>query len=303
MRYHAVVLGVTLVLAVSTSPETVQAQTDDHLKCYLVKDDLVLKPPAPPAPKEFLDLTGPQFGSADCKIVGGFRLLCVPVTKTVTELPRRKFLSIGGTPQTFTPDPQPGITQADQICYKIKCPDEVLPPDPGVRDQFGERTVEFKKPFMVCGPAQKGCGDTLAPVCDGFCTQGENCIDSGGVCSCVSCDQNGAYLSAPSVSSTCAFGAVNFSVFQWIFSDLGGGSIQIDNDGGHFGPMLGTSSDCPAGSFSASVTIPGDCSETYSLTGQFTGQNTWTATFSATYAGGANCLDCISFSVPVTGTK
>jgi hypothetical protein len=57
-----------------------QAQVADHLKCYKYKDPLKLKGPPP----FWLNLEGSQFPPESCKIVGGFRLFCVPVTKEVT---------------------------------------------------------------------------------------------------------------------------------------------------------------------------------------------------------------------------
>lgn len=129
---------------------------EDHLKCYKVKDPLRLKGP-PPA---WLDLTGPQFGSEECKIVGGFRLFCVPVQKTITAPIQRKFAPPGGPFVDTTPDPLPGETLTeDKICYKIECTEKFPePPNPGqaVFDQFGNRTIEKLKPFLLCGPAGKG---------------------------------------------------------------------------------------------------------------------------------------------------
>src|SRR5207249_4568445 len=61
-------------------PGLATAQTD-HLKCYKVVDPLLLKGPAGKPPVEWLDLNSPDFGSEQCRVISGFRLFCVPVTK------------------------------------------------------------------------------------------------------------------------------------------------------------------------------------------------------------------------------
>jgi hypothetical protein len=151
--------GAFLVLGFLTAdPDTAPAQTEDHLKCYKVKDELILKPPAgADAEPEWLKLTGTQFGEESCKIVGGFRLFCVPVAKDINHDPRMKLRSETGVPPYYvTPEPFVGPVEEDKLCYKIKCEE----PPPGgsqeVTDQFASRTVERMKPFLVCGPAVKG---------------------------------------------------------------------------------------------------------------------------------------------------
>jgi hypothetical protein len=160
-RFLIYAAGAFLVLGfVSADPDTARAQTEDHLKCYKVKDELILKPPAgADAAPEWLKLTGSQFGEENCKIVGGFRLFCVPVAKDINHDPRMKLRSeTGVAPYYVTPEPfpGPGPVEEDKLCYKIKCEE----PPPGssqeVTDQFASRTVERMKPFLVCGPAVKG---------------------------------------------------------------------------------------------------------------------------------------------------
>ena len=152
-------LGSIFFLLVAVSlPNTVSAQTEDHLKCYKVKDPLILKSPVPPAAKEWLRLTGSQFGEENCRVVGGFRLLCVPVTKEIITDPRGKLKTDKGPPLTFTPVPLSGITQEDQLCYKIRCEEKFPePPNPSqdVVDQFADRTLEKLQPFLLCGPVRK----------------------------------------------------------------------------------------------------------------------------------------------------
>ena len=134
------------------------AQTD-HLKCYKVVDPLLLKGPAGKPPPPWLDLNGPDFGLEHCSVISGFRLFCVPVSKTVTQSLQRKFKPPGGPYQSFTPSPFAGenLTE-DKICYKIKCSNtQPIPPNPslGAFDQFGERTFTKLKPFLLCGPARQ----------------------------------------------------------------------------------------------------------------------------------------------------
>ncbi len=150
MGAGAIFLGLTL---------SAGAQTDDHLKCYKIKDPLKLK--------GVVDLDGVQFGlEAGCK-VGKAQLFCVPVTKNVQEAFNKK-TSIDPLP-IFGP-----AIKTDSICYPIKCQKPQIPPTT-VTDQFGSRTIEFKKAFMLCTPAFKGvpppipCENSDFPTCAGEC--------------------------------------------------------------------------------------------------------------------------------------
>ncbi len=150
--------GVSVILSLIAVAAT--AQAGDHLKCYKVKDPLALKGPKP----SWLDLTGVQFGTESCSIVGGFRLFCVPVTKTVTGPLQRKLSPPGGPFESFTPAPIAGeeLTE-DKLCYQIKCLDtKPSPPNPSLQvyDQFGGRTLTKLQPYLLCGPAGKGAPPT-----------------------------------------------------------------------------------------------------------------------------------------------
>ena len=125
------------------------AAAEDHLVCYKIRDPLRLRSAVP----TWLDLTGPQFGSEQCKVVGGFRLFCVPVDKTVTAPIERKIPP--GSYESFTPNPTPGLGEQDRLCYKIKCTTNAAPSSLLVGDQFATRTIASPKPFLVCGPADK----------------------------------------------------------------------------------------------------------------------------------------------------
>jgi hypothetical protein len=145
--------GVSVILSLIALAAAARAA--DHLKCYKVKDPLSLKGPKP----SWLDLSG-EFPTESCSIVGGFRLFCVPVTKTVTGQLQRKFSPPGGAFQDFTPAPVAGqdLTE-DTLCYQIKCTDKApSPPNPSLQvfDQFGCRTVTKLQPYLLCGPAGQG---------------------------------------------------------------------------------------------------------------------------------------------------
>ena len=130
----------------------------DHVKCYKVKDPLRLKGPKP----SWLNLEGTDFGADQCRIVGLFRLYCVPSKAAVTQPIQQKFSPPGGPYLTFTPSPWSGEPLVeDKLCYKIACTNTApAPPNPSlqVADQFGTRTLSKLKPYLVCGPAVQGPG-------------------------------------------------------------------------------------------------------------------------------------------------
>ncbi len=146
---------------------------DDHLKCYKVKDPLQLS--------GIVDLDSPQFGlEPHCKISKP-KLFCVPVKKTVISAKDQNgpisLLPIGDR----TP-----LTNADRICYAIKCPVTHLPVTP-VGDQFGTRTVGKFTAKLLCAPARKMCRFTGIHMCGGGCPDpADQCIvapdDSACIC-------------------------------------------------------------------------------------------------------------------------
>src|SRR5438874_843507 len=115
-----------LGLATLLSPRMSHGQSvADHLECFRIKDPVNLK--------GVVDLDSPQFGpDSGCKIMRA-QLFCVPVSKTVKQAADKakkkpiRPLAVSG----------PGL--GDHICYKIRCPEAVLP-DQEVTDQFGTRT-------------------------------------------------------------------------------------------------------------------------------------------------------------------
>lgn len=173
-----VLLTIGVAVMIVAAPVDAQAQSSaDHVTCYKVKDPLKLKGPKP----AWLDLDSAHFGNDQCRIVGGFRLFCVPVSTTVTAPIERKLDSSGYS--TFQPDsgnapPLP----SDQMCYKIKC-QGAGPADQEITDQFASRTVEKLKPFLLCGPAVQGTCTTPTPDnCGGFCTSTASDDENCGVC-------------------------------------------------------------------------------------------------------------------------
>jgi len=168
------------------APTTADAQGIDHLKCYKVKDPVRLKGPKP----SWLDLTGVDGRTEQCRIVGGFRLVCVPVHKEVTAPIERK---LDGKFEEFVPVPSDDLSEEDKLCYKIRCLSSGAA-DRDVTDQFGSRTVSKPKPFLLCGPihctsAETSCAGRCVGLqsdpgncgaCANECANGQSC--DGGVC-------------------------------------------------------------------------------------------------------------------------
>src|SRR5262245_49415114 len=139
VRVLLVVASTALALA---TPAVAQVPVADHLKCYKVRDPLLLS--------GTVDLDSPQFGvDPGCKIVRGIPpLFCVPATKTVVAVRDR------ATGQPITPLPISGPDPGDRLCYKLKC-EAPAPPDIEVTDQFGTRTLSGLRAKLLCTPAVK----------------------------------------------------------------------------------------------------------------------------------------------------
>ncbi len=158
MRVSIIIIGLGIMLGAVLIAGAVQAQTNDHLKCYQVKGDLKLK--------GLVDIETPQFGlEPGCKIKKA-KFFCAPATKSNVDV-------VDGEKQPITPlllsaPPAPG----DRICWQVKCP-EPFPPDTEVTDQFGTQTLTKFKTKLLCTPAVKGtefCGDGVlngSEECDG----------------------------------------------------------------------------------------------------------------------------------------
>ncbi len=168
-------LSVALVAVLSVSAH---AQPTTHLKCYKAKDPLLLRGPGP----AWLELDAGSFGEEYCRIVGGFRLVCVPSAAEVNGPLEGKMEGGAFTPLTPQPLPSEEVLEQDRLCYKIRCLGH--PPinaQTAFTDQFGSRSLSRYKPYLVCGPAEASlCGD-------GNIDFGEDCDDgnrtSGDCCS------------------------------------------------------------------------------------------------------------------------
>jgi hypothetical protein len=203
----AVLLGAVLA-------STAHGQTLDHLKCHKMKDTLRLK--------ATVDLTAldPNFSAQGCTI-GKAKLFCIPATKSNVQPPTAAPLDINGQQLTN------GF-----ICYIAKCP-APQPPDTGVSDQFGSRTLTKFVTSYICAPAIEGtvttsttqpgattttttmpanltCGNAADPECNGPCsTPGNICADvGGGHCGCVAGSAPCGQVQGPTTgcAGTCATG-------------------------------------------------------------------------------------------------
>jgi hypothetical protein len=152
-----------------------------------------------------------------------------------------------------------------------------------------------------CVPDCSGikCGDDGCGGSCGTCVGGAQCV--AGQCQGGGFSPSGTYSLSPAPSYSCAWGTVNLSLFSLQFVD-NGSSLFISPAVSGCCSMQGDSA--ADGTFTASCLCPGGgaCDEHYTLTGTFSNDTTWSGTFTAQYSGGL-CLDCTTYSTPVTGTK
>lgn len=160
-------------LLVGSFPQDVAAQTT-HLKCYKAKDPLSIRGPGP----AWLKLDAGGLGDENCRIVGGFRLVCVPSEAELTLPIEARMLTTGGPYLPLTPTilPSPEELSSNRLCYKIRCLQKpTISNDTAFTDMFGARTLSRYRPFLVCGPAEASlCGD-------GSVDFGEDCDDGNHV--------------------------------------------------------------------------------------------------------------------------
>ncbi len=137
------------------------------LKCYRAKDALEVRGPTP----DWLTLN-----ENNCRIGGGFRLVCVPSTEIVTQPIEGRTKAGDWTPITPTVLPSEEVLAQDRICYKIRCVGHTSPSsDTEFTDVFGPRKLKRYRPYLVCGPAEASlCGD-------GHLDFGEECDDGNRV--------------------------------------------------------------------------------------------------------------------------
>ena len=132
------------------------------------------------------------------------------------------------------------------------------------------------------------CDDGIDNDCDDEID--EECVD----------DYNGAWTLEGPVAYSCAGGLVNvnFSAVQVV--DIAPSLTIAVPGSAQPGSMTGSLS---GDTFYVSNTLPGTCTETYSLTGTFTSSDTFEATFQASFTGGSLCFDCTSQVWAVYGQR
>jgi hypothetical protein len=118
----------------------------DHLKCYKLKD---FAPKKAYAVDLIPDQDPPFSVEQGCKIMVPAKLFCIDVIKQNVQPP---------PPGTVS-----GTNARDYLCYKVKCPKQVLP-IVTVEDQFGRRDLTIKPPKFVCAPANKVIPPTRTPT-------------------------------------------------------------------------------------------------------------------------------------------
>ena len=112
------------------------------------------------------------------------------------------------------------------------------------------------------------------------------------------CDYGGTWELDTSISYSCAYGLVTYNFDQLVVTDLNP-TIKFAGGGTQPGTMVGSITG--SADFDADNQLPGSCTETYSVVGQFTSYNSFDATFTATYAG--RCIDCTNQSYVIHGTR
>ena len=125
-------------------------------------------------------------------------------------------------------------------------------------------------------------------------------IGAWGVCPC---SPVGTWVNASPVTYTCAFGIININITQWTFANIGG-NLRV-TAGSQIPAMNGLMVSCQTGSvFSVTGTLPGTCTETYTLTGTFSSPSQFSGTFTMNYTPtSGSCFDCMTHQVNVLATR
>ncbi len=169
-----------------------------------------------------------------------------------------------------------------------------------------------------CGAPSSG-GDCIAVGQPNECTQGDvepidPCDTANPPAECGEAPgYGGQFVLNPIVQHQCSIEGIvtvlDIALSQLIFTETPSGLVitsfsQTDMPPLRQMPMPNN------GNFDAVGVVPGDCTETYRLTGAFTDSNRreFTATFNASYAGGSscaltNCGNGSSFDYPVSGLR
>jgi hypothetical protein len=111
---------------------------------------------------------------------------------------------------------------------------------------------------------------------------------------------SGTYSISPVISYTCALGAFNLDVTNFLFSQSGATLSVTGAPTFQLPTMLGVAT---GSSFSVQGMSPGVVTETYLLSGTFQPDNTaWNGTFQLIFSG-IGTLDCFGQSFTITGTR
>ncbi len=169
-------------------------------------------------------------------------------------------------------------------------------------DLFGTNTCQtegFAGGNLACTPdceldtsGCNGCGNGTTEAgeeCDdGNMMSGDGCSDTCTV-EVLACDPDGTYViqGAP-FAYTCCNGLVSINVSSFIFSQNG---AMIGSSPSNPVSMTGSATTCPAGSFNNTGSIPGGCTETYTVSGSYLDADTWSGTYQVQFTG----ADCSCF--------
>ena len=129
----------------------------------------------------------------------------------------------------------------------------------------------------------------------------------GDACKPPICNPSGTWINAVSPDYTCGFGAIDFTIPQWTFSQMGQTlSVSAPQGSGFSGTMTGPAVDCVEGnSFTVSLVLPSSgCTATYTLSGTFSSTNEFSGTFTAQYTGfQCSIAGCFAQVFNITATR
>lgn len=169
----------------------------------------------------------------------------------------------------------------------------------GIDDNCSAGIDEGLASTLVPNGSLQCSGGTSTITCDAGFLDANGIPEDGCELQVVTCDPDGLYTLAPTVTYTCALGLFNMNVSNFTFS-ADGANIQ-PGPVSNANQLTGAPTSCPVGNFNNTEVISGDCNESYELTGSFTGQDTWTGVYSITFTG--SCFDCATQTFNVTGTR
>jgi hypothetical protein len=207
-----------LLLALGFAATVAAQDVPDHFQCYKVKDPL--------GRGRYTATIGGLTVEPGCVVKLPAVLVCVPATKTDV-VPTPPGGGEGTAPGTFG-------------CYKVHCPDRLLPAIP-LHDQFGSRTVTPRKSKLLCAPAAVPCAvpadcpsgtacDTASGRCESTCGGANHTPCNGGCCGSGTCHPGTA-------ADTC--GAGGGPCIDCTLNSAGGACVM-----GHCG--CASQDDCPA---------------------------------------------------------